>query len=407
MSLSPQSAGYELAGSWTLAPRMARLVALTVFVTITAIAVVRVIGAHMSVYGEVLGGVCVVVLLAMQMFWMSRWAAELPAKYRYAALFAEACLVYLPIIQFKQAWQGQPGFLVGALLIALPPLFGWIGSGLVVISLGFMQAALTGAALDIAYIALATILTGVVSYVMAWFVALVNQMQSAREELAELAVARERMRFTRDLHDLLGFNLSAITLKTELALRLVQNQPARARDELVEILQISRQALTDVRAVTRSYREMSLADECESARLVLAAAEVRVQMELNYRELPIRVSTVLATVLREGITNLLRHSKAESCEIFVRQVGALVSFDMRNDGASTVAHDPRQDGYPGGSGLRNLSARVAELGGELTAERQRGNEFRLYATIPLADHETTHVDVDVDRDTAPALPVDG
>jgi len=319
---------------------------------------------------------------------------ELPTKFRYAALFAQACLVYLPLLQYKAAWLGQPGFVAGSALIVLPPLVGVPIAAFVVVSVGPIQAMLGGHLIDDVYIVLATMVTGLVMYGLTWFTRLVAELQAAREEMAEMAVSRERLRFARDLHDLLGYNLSAITLKVELTTRLMIRDPTRAQQETDEILQICRQSLADVRAVARSYREMSLADECDSARLVLAAAGVHVQMDVNYRELPIRVSTVLATVLREGITNLLRHSKAESCEISVQQVGATVSFEMRNDGASQSANGPRKPSYQGGSGLHNLSIRVAELGGVLTAARQPDGGFRLYAAIPLVDKQPTPDDRD-------------
>jgi two-component system sensor histidine kinase DesK len=266
--------------------------------------------------------------------------------------------------------------------------------------MAFTQAAFSPAQVEpIVYITLSTTLTALLVYGLTWLSTLVTQLHSAREELAKMAVARERLRFARDLHDLLGYNLSAITLKSELTHRLVLKHPARAREELVEILQISRQALADVRAVASGYREMSLDEECVSARSVLAAADVHVLMEVEYRDLPVRVSTVLATVLREGITNLLRHSKAESCEISLRQDGTTVTIVMHNDGVPDDPRDSRADGGPGGSGIHNLSARVAELGGELDAEFLPQNRFKLCARLPLSgqlDQRANDKDDDLD-----------
>ncbi|MEV4320027.1 histidine kinase [Actinocrispum sp. NPDC049592] len=362
---------------------MARLVVVTVFSCIALLAFFRVLLTGVTFVTGALCTVYIVALLSLQILWTSRRAAELPVWLRYAALFAQACLVYLPLLQFKQSWVGLPGFLAGSALLVIPPPFGWITAGLVVVSMAFTQAAYTGVPEDVLYITLSTILTGLLVFGLTRLATLVTELHRAREELAKMAVARERLRFARDLHDLLGYNLSAITLKSELTHRLVIKHPARAREELVEILQISRQALADVRAVASGYREMSLDEECESAKSVLAAADVHVQMDISYRDLPVRVSTVLATVLREGITNLLRHSKAEFCEISVRQRDGKVVIELVNDGVPTEPVDSRQDSGPGGSGIHNLSARVAELGGELTAELMADNRFRLYAVMPL------------------------
>ncbi|MBP2325799.1 two-component system sensor histidine kinase DesK [Kibdelosporangium banguiense] len=350
----------------------------------------------MSTGAVLLSALYMVVLLSLQILWTSRRADQLSPALRYAALFAQACLVYLPLLQFEDSWIGLPGFFAGSVLMVLRPPYGWIAAALVVASMAFTQWLFFPQFEAVLYISLSTTLTGLLVYGLTWLSTLVTELHSAREELAKMAVARERLRFARDLHDLLGYNLSAITLKSELTHRLVIKHPARAREELVEILQISRQALADVRAVASGYREMSLDEECVSARSVLAAADVHVQMAVNYNDLPVRVTTVLATVLREGITNLLRHSKAEFCEISVTQLGGAVTIEIINDGVPNDPVDSRTGGGPGGSGIHNLSARVAELGGELITELQEKNRFRLHAVLPLFDQHPTKSDNDDD-----------
>src|SRR5262249_21208679 len=198
-----------------------------------------------------------------------------------------------------------------------------------------------------------------------------------RTELANMAVAQERLRFARDVHDLLGYSLSAITLKSELTHRLVPGNPDKAREELVEILDISRKALADVRAVADGCRELSLDNESESARSLLQAADVDVTIETNCGDLPTPVKTVLATVLREGITNVLRHSNAERCEISMRQADGRVWLDIVNDGVliSRVQSD-------GGSGIRNLSARIAALQGQLVSGFEADGRYGLHAWAP-------------------------
>jgi two-component system sensor histidine kinase DesK len=394
--MSPDSDGNDLSVNSTLAPKVARLVVVTVFSCIAVLAFTRVLSSGVSTGLVVLSALYMIALLSLQILWTSRRADRLSPGLRYAALFAQACLVYLPLLQFEDSWIGLPGFFAGSVLMVLRPPFGWIAAALVVASMAFTQWLFLPKFEAVLYITLSTTLTGLLVYGLTWLSTLVTELHSAREELAKMAVARERLRFARDLHDLLGYNLSAITLKSELTHRLVIKHPARAREELVEILQISRQALADVRAVASGYREMSLDEECVSARSVLAAADVHVQMEVDYRDLPVRVTTVLATVLREGITNLLRHSKAEFCEISVRQAGGTVTIEMINDGVPNDPVDSRSNSGPGGSGIHNLSARVAELGGELTTELGENNKFRLHAQLPLMDQQPTKSDSDDD-----------
>ena len=380
--MSLGSDGYGLSGFSTLAPKMARLLVITIFGLITVTACVRVLAVNASLYTHAVSMACLVALLVLQLLWLSPRGGELPAKVRYALLFVQACLVYLPLLQFKEKWQGQPGFLFGSALIVLPPLLGWLGAGLVAASMGFAQAALPGAAIEIVWLVVTTMLTGFLAPGLTWFATLVTKLQSAREELAEMAVARERLRFTRDLHDLLGYNLSAITLKTELTHRLIADNPHRAREELTEILQISRQALADMRAVPRGYREMSLTEMCESARSVLAGANIHVQLDITNHELPVRTSTALATILREGITNLLHHSEAKNCHITVRQTTNTATIEILNDGVPDTPTDTRNNNGQGGNGIQNLSTRVTELGGHLTAQHLPNNTFQLHASIP-------------------------
>ena len=196
-----------------------------------------------------------------------------------------------------------------------------------------------------------------------------------------MAVTRERLRFARDLHDLLGYSLSSITLKTELTYRLVPKQPQRAKEELSGILEISRQALADVREVARAYRDMSLEAEAVSAKGMLAAAEIDTELRLEYGTLDPATDTVLATTLREGVTNMLRHSKAQRCVISVTQADAAVRLELGNDGV--VAHSGGLVDASG-SGLGNLRTRLVEIGGSLDARISEDLWFWLVAQAPRA-----------------------
>ncbi|WP_436497427.1 sensor histidine kinase [Actinokineospora sp. HUAS TT18] len=321
--------------------------------------------------------VCLGSLVALQLFYVSKPGRRFTAPLKYAVIGAQAILVYLPWMLFPHVWISVPGMLAGTMLFLLRPVWGWLGFFAVVASVPIAQSGFHGELIDIVYNVGATVITGFVTYGLTWMAKAVSELRAARHELAQAAVAEERMRFARDLHDLLGLSLSAITLKTELAQRLMKVDPARARTELMEIVGISRLALADVRLVASGYRDLSLNEESRSAESVLAAADVDVRMDLHYGELPVEVRTVLATVLREGVTNVLRHSKGAHCEISVRQHDNMVVLEIVNDGVGTA-----ETGPGGGSGIRNLSDRVAGVGGKLTAGLDPDGTFRLRALVP-------------------------
>jgi two-component system, NarL family, sensor histidine kinase DesK len=191
-------------------------------------------------------------------------------------------------------------------------------------------------------------------------------------------LAGERLRVARDLHDLLGSSVSAITLKSELTARLIRSSPDRAHAEVSEVVDIARRALAEVRSVAHGYRELSVFEEALLARSMLVAADVKARIDLaGIEDLPPEVGTVFGIVIREGVTNVLRHSHATVCDIAVRRAGDSLVLEIVNDG---VTGDP--DECPdSGSGLDSLSARLTALSGWLTAECLPGARWRLCATV--------------------------
>ncbi|RKS76622.1 signal transduction histidine kinase [Actinomadura pelletieri DSM 43383] len=208
---------------------------------------------------------------------------------------------------------------------------------------------------------------------------LARELRDARLRLATVEVARERLRFARDLHDLLGFTLSVIVLKSELALRMLDRDAARAHRELDDGLAAARQALADIEIVATGYREVSLEDEVASARSILVTAGYAVDGTVDTPRLTTEQSTVLATVLREGVTNVLRHSDGTRCTLDVGVVGSRVRLRLRNDGV-------RPSALPPGTGLDNLAYRVRAVGGFLKGEAV-GDSYVLTAEIPLTAEE--------------------
>jgi two-component system sensor histidine kinase DesK len=203
-----------------------------------------------------------------------------------------------------------------------------------------------------------------------------TELVEARDELARNAVAQERLRFARDLHDLLGHSLSLIALKSELAGRLAEIDPTRARAEMADVEAAARRALAEVRDAVSGYRQVSLAQALAEARSALSAAGIALRTPAPGEPLPATVDAVLGWVVREATTNVLRHSGA-----------GLVTVDLvRGDGDATltVADDGRGTAGTAGAGLSGLAERVSALGGRLTAGPGPGHGFRLVASLPLA-----------------------
>ncbi|MEO3809526.1 histidine kinase [Sphaerisporangium sp. B11E5] len=208
-----------------------------------------------------------------------------------------------------------------------------------------------------------------------WLWEVVRAAEEGEEARARLAVTEERLRFARDLHDLVGHSLSAIAVKSEVATRLAATDGGRAAAEMAEVRVLARQSLHELRGAVRGYRTVDLAAELRSVRAVLEAGGIRCALDPVPDGLPQDVATVLAWVVREGTTNVLRHSKAGECRIGLAVRDGKAVLEMANDGADGPSAGS-------GSGLAGLTERVASLGGVLTA-RGDGGRFLLSAVVPL------------------------
>ena len=362
------------------APRLAVGVVTAVFVCISLIGFLHVLFLRVSPGEILLSFACIAALLSLQMLWYGRESARLRSRLGYTVLAAQAALVYLPILVFGEAWVGMPGFLAGSVLLIFRAIPAWSLFCLIVASMGYAQAVFTGAPIDVVYTSISTVTTGLVVYGLSRLAALVTEVQSARAVFARMAVLRERLRFARDLHDLLGYSLSAIMLKIELTHRLMAKSPQEARELLLEALEITRLALSDARTVATGYRELSLEEECRSAVSTLKTADISVELDADHTDLPVRVSTVLATVLREGVTNVLRHGKAKYCQIVIRQTHDHASLEMSNDGLQLQQEQTGESDHTGG--LNNLEVRAKEIGGSVTVHRGPV-QFTLRVEVPL------------------------
>ena len=211
-----------------------------------------------------------------------------------------------------------------------------------------------------------------------------SQLLAAREELATLAVLDERNRIARDLHDILGHSLSVVALKSELARRLIPTDPERAATEIGDVERVAREALASVRETVSGYRQPSLAVELAGARSALAAAGIEGRVEPPPDGLPPAVDALLAWAVREGVTNVVRHSRAERVEIRVERDRDTAAVEVVDDGRGPSGHVATDEDSPPGSGLAGLRERVAGLGGRVEAAPLPSGGFRLVVTVPVA-----------------------
>jgi two-component system sensor histidine kinase DesK len=211
-----------------------------------------------------------------------------------------------------------------------------------------------------------------------------RELQKAREERAHQAVTEERLRMARDLHDLLGHTLSLITLKSNLAIRLLEKNPAAATQEVHEVERVARQALREVREAVAGYRQQTLRAELDGARQILEAAGIECTIEQQPQLLPLDTDIVLAWIVRETVTNLIRHSRARHCLIRIATGDRYIRAEIRNDGPPRT-ESPRLER---GNGLSGLAERLAKVGGNLEAgalPESEGPGFQVTAEIPLRD----------------------
>jgi two-component system, NarL family, sensor histidine kinase DesK len=372
-----------------LAPRLARMVLGVVVCGFAAQSVNVVLAAHVSAAVTATTVVSAVAIVALQLrhSWRSPGGGR-PRAWRWTlALQAVLSYVTLPFLGPVHALVLAifAGFLAGSALLLLRGRPGRAAYAAVVVIPLVAYAAnpgpgTAGAQISyLVYIGLGPAEIGLLVFGLSWLAGLAVQLEGLRGELAAAAVARERLRVARDTHDLLGLGLSAAALKTDLIGRLIGRDDARARAEIAELRRICAAAAADIRLVTSEGQRLSLDGELALAREVLVSAGIEVRAEVACSPVQAEADAVLALVLREAVTNILRHSSARQCTIVMAAGGGVLRLSVSNDRAA----GPSAGDGGTGHGLANLAARAEAAGGCLTSG-QAGGRFELIAEIPLA-----------------------
>jgi two-component system sensor histidine kinase DesK len=257
--------------------------------------------------------------------------------------------------------------------------------GLILLAVSVSAAVITGFRSenpwDAVSIGYGTLLSGLVTSTILALFGAIAQLRDTRQQLARHAVAEERLRFSRDLHDLLGHTLSVVVVKSEAARRLAPRDLDAALVQVADIEAVGRQALTEIREAVTGYREGSLATEVDRARSALSAAGIDSVVRQSGQPLPPQTEALLGWVVREAATNAIRHSHASSCTIALTGSDGLVRLEITDDGHGIR---PAPAGTTG-TGLKGLAERLAAAGGSLDSGPAKHGGFRVTAELPVGE----------------------
>jgi two-component system sensor histidine kinase DesK len=290
-------------------------------------------------------------------------------------LAAQAITIYVPLLDGDTSGLLVSGFFAGVVLLVARAPVSW-PLCLAICGIAGLEGWLADGPLLACYQSGSVLVSALAVYGLTRLVALVTELRRTRAELVELVALRERLQVGRDVHDLLGRGLTTIVLHGELTLRLLDADPSRAMEQLPRLTEAARAARAEATRLSEPDGRLSLAAEVDSAEAVLESTGAAVRIAAA--PVPGPAAAVLAVVLREAVTNVLRHSTPEECVVEIAVEDGRVRLRVANDGASPASGEP-------GTGLRSLRDRLAAVGGRLTVTRT-GDRFELLARAPV-DHE--------------------
>lgn len=402
-ALSYEGAAPSARGSVEVAPRQAaigaRLAWTVLVVTLLAEGLENsayVLAQHDRLPITMTAIAAIVAVLLLQLHHSSpRWTGKPPAWP--LTLTVQTALAFVGFLPWMHAYAGAlASFAAGTVLLLVPGWRRWLWSTAIVV--GFAALAVFELprqfgfpdGQQLPYLINTTGLLARVTlmvYGSARLVALARQLEALQPVLTRLSAARERLRIARDVHDLLGLGLSAIALKSDLVTRLIdRGEITAAAGELAELERICAGARADIPAVTGDGPPLSLRSELATSHQLLSEAGITVRVEIDAQPLPPGLDAVLATVLREAVTNILRHASATGCTIELAANSGAVVFRVANDGLSADSATPTTPGIADveparGHGLSNLTRRVQDAGGHLSATRTT-DRFVLTVQLP-------------------------
>jgi two-component system, NarL family, sensor histidine kinase DesK len=380
-----------------LAPRLAQAVLVVVLCGLALLYLLFVAenvhgvpgGYSIPVVALTIADAVALVILQLRHSWPSRGLAR-PRGWP-VTLFLQAILTYalFPLTGWHPLL--MLGFLAGSVLLLVPAVPGWAAFAAVIATLPVLFAVKPIAGLSpgeewlgaLVFLTLESAALGLLVYGLTRLAQLAVQLENLRGELARKAVAGERLRLARDTHDLLGLGLSAIAMKADLIGKLIGRDDARASEEIAELARICATARADVRLVAGEARDLPLDAELAAARDVLASAGIDVRMCVS-ADPPPEAAAVLVPVVREAVTNILKHSSASYCVLEMTADARLLHLSISNDGSDDSGSGPLAEIGRTGNGLRNLAARLEAAGGDQTATLEDGT-FSLAVELPLVE----------------------
>jgi two-component system sensor histidine kinase DesK len=288
----------------------------------------------------------------------------------------------------QEPWAWVAGFVIGASALA-------VSRAGVVVALGLGSMAVIGAvvfdgspAANLAVALGSAVVVWLTGLVLVWLLDLLWAAEAGRDAESGLVIAQERLRASRELHDVLGHRLGIIALKAELAADLAATDPARSRAESDEIRAIAATTLAEARRAVHGETVADLATQIASAELVLGSAGIETTVDIDTTLVPASVSRLLATVVREAVTNILRHSDARTVSMALHGTGPDPALVIVSDGTGRPESGTAAGVFSSGTGLASLAARCEAAGARMVAGPADDGRFEVRVELPLSSTET-------------------
>lgn len=299
---------------------------------------------------------------------------------------ALGALVFVPLFWFQWDWGSMQWFFIASVamlfrgrvmkILMIAPL---LGTCLACVISSWVEGSPIGQYFYVLMFWGVNLIAGAAClYGTSQLVRAVDSLFATRADMAEMTVGTERLRVSHDLHDLLGQSLSAVSLKGDLAIALLQSDPSAAETEIRDLTNVAREALRDIRHVVYGKHPVTLRSETHGAAVLLSAASIDAHIDVEFRDLSPEVDELFGWATREGVTNMLRHSQAATCSIRASRQESAALLEIVNDGVRSA------NGTDTGTGVVGLTERAQLLSGRVKAGSLEGGHYRLSVEVPEA-----------------------